>query len=45
LHGEGFVQRVPGCRLTVIEGGHMLPVTQPDTSARFIREALERARA
>jgi len=45
LHGEGFAQRVPGCRLTVIEGGHMLPVTQPDTSARFIREALERARA
>jgi pimeloyl-ACP methyl ester carboxylesterase len=45
VHGKGFAQRVPRCHLTVVDGGHMLPLTQPDTSARFIREALERARA
>ena len=42
--GEVFARRVPCCRLTVVEGGHMLPLTQPETCARFIRDALARAR-
>jgi pimeloyl-ACP methyl ester carboxylesterase len=41
-HGEGFVARVPAARLQLIEGGHMLPVTQPDQCARFVRQALAR---
>ena len=36
--GEGFVAAVPGADLTLIEGGHMIPVTQPDTVADWIRE-------
>lgn len=43
--GEAFAGRIPRCRLSVVPGGHMLPLTQPDLCARFIREALERARA
>jgi hypothetical protein len=30
---------VPGTRLELIEGGHMLPVTQPERCAAFIRRA------
>jgi hypothetical protein len=29
----------PSERLTLIEGGHMLPLTQPHRTAQFIREA------
>lgn len=39
MQGEGFVARVPGARLELVEGGHMLPVTQPDRCAAFIRQA------
>lgn len=37
--GEGFAARVPGTRLELVEGGHMLPVTQPSRCAEFIRRA------
>jgi hypothetical protein len=30
-------QEIPGLDLTVVAGGHMLPVTQPDLVADFIR--------
>ena len=36
--GEAFVAAVPRADLTLIEGGHMIPVTQPDTVADWIRE-------
>jgi pimeloyl-ACP methyl ester carboxylesterase len=28
--------QIPGARLTMMDGGHMLPITQPDAVARFI---------
>jgi pimeloyl-ACP methyl ester carboxylesterase len=40
FQGESFVAAVPHARLTLIEGGHMLPVTQPARCAAFIREVL-----
>ena len=45
VQGEGFVARVPRCRLTVVDGGHMLPLTQLDTCSKFIREVCTRAEA
>ncbi len=39
LQGEGFVARVPAARLELVDGGHMLPVTQPERCAAFIRRA------
>lgn len=43
--GETLAAELPGAKLTVIEGGHMLPVTAPDRTAQFIRDAAARARA
>lgn len=37
--GEATAQQISRCRLELIEGGHMLPVTQPDLTARFIERA------
>jgi pimeloyl-ACP methyl ester carboxylesterase len=38
VFGEGFVAQVPQAKLTLIEGaGHMLPVTQPEKTADWIR--------
>ncbi len=39
--GEDAAKLIPGCDLTVIPGGHMIPVTAPDTVADWI---LSRAR-
>ena len=39
LQGEGFVARVPCAHLETVDGGHMLPVTQPACCAAFIRRA------
>lgn len=40
LQGTQFAQQNPAAiRLSLIEGGHMLPVTQPDACESFIREA------
>ncbi len=39
IQGEGFLARVPQTRLELIDGGHMLPVTQPDRCAALIRRA------
>jgi pimeloyl-ACP methyl ester carboxylesterase len=38
-NGRGLVEQVPGARLELVDGGHMLPVTQPDVCAAFIRRA------
>jgi pimeloyl-ACP methyl ester carboxylesterase len=39
MQGEGFAARVPGTRLELVDGGHMLPVTQAARCAEFIRRA------
>jgi len=39
LQAEGFAKRVPRTRLVMIDGGHMLPVTQPRVCAQFLRDA------
>jgi pimeloyl-ACP methyl ester carboxylesterase len=38
LHGRALVASHPHIGLKVITGGHMLPITQPETCARFIHE-------
>jgi len=41
--GETLAAELPGAKLTLVEGGHMLPVTAPKRTAQFIREAAARA--
>jgi len=41
--GETMTKKVPGLRLKLVEGGHMLPVTRPEATAEFIREEARRA--
>lgn len=36
LHGKAFVEKVPHTQLTLVDGGHMLPVTQVARTAEFI---------
>lgn len=36
IHGEKTAAMITGARLQIIDGGHMLPVTQPDAVANFI---------
>lgn len=35
-NGQALVDRLPGARLELVDGGHMLQVTQPERTARFI---------
>ena len=42
MHGEEAARQIPGADLKLIDGGHMLPFTQPEETARFIRAAAER---
>jgi pimeloyl-ACP methyl ester carboxylesterase len=37
--GEALAAKLPGARLTLIDGGHMLPITAPGVIAQFVREA------
>jgi surfactin synthase thioesterase subunit len=39
-NGQALVDKVPGARLELIEGGHMLPVTQVAATADFIEAAV-----
>lgn len=41
--GEALIAKIPGARLTLMDGGHMLPVTAPEETARFIEEAAAEA--
>ena len=41
VHGERTTAEIPGARLTLVEGGHMLPFTQGRATARWIRDAIE----
>jgi pimeloyl-ACP methyl ester carboxylesterase len=38
-HGQALADKVRGARLELIEGGHMLPVTNPEATAAFIKAA------
>lgn len=38
-HGHDLVAQVPGARIELVEGGHMLPISRPTLCAQFIREA------
>ncbi len=40
--GEVFCAQYPQAELTIIDGGHMLPVTQPRATESFIRKSLQR---
>jgi pimeloyl-ACP methyl ester carboxylesterase len=40
-NGQGLVDKVPGARLELVEGGHMLPITQVGVTAGFIEAALQ----
>jgi pimeloyl-ACP methyl ester carboxylesterase len=39
VHGESLAAKLPGATLTLVEGGHMLPITAPKRTAQFIRAA------
>ena len=40
--GEALKRDIPALDLELVDGGHMLPVTQPDVCARFIRRIAAR---
>jgi pimeloyl-ACP methyl ester carboxylesterase len=40
--GAALVAALPGARLEVVDGGHMLPLTAPALTARFVRGVVER---
>jgi pimeloyl-ACP methyl ester carboxylesterase len=42
LHGERTAGEIPGAEIELVEGGHMLPFTQPELSAAFVRRAAAR---
>ncbi len=41
-NGEALLTRIPSATLELVEGGHMLPITQPAPVAAFIRKAAAR---
>ncbi|MGP1676027.1 MAG: alpha/beta fold hydrolase [Burkholderiales bacterium] len=43
--GEALAAKLPGAQLTLVDGGHMLPITAPARTVQFIREAAARALA
>lgn len=44
LHGETTAAVIPAARITIIPGGHMIPVTAPDATVRFVADASARYR-
>lgn len=42
LHGERTAGEIPGATIELVEGGHMLPFTQPERTAAFVRRAAAR---
>ncbi len=45
LHGERTASEIKGAEIELVEGGHMLPYTQPEVSAAFVRRAAARVEA
>lgn len=43
VHGEGLPRGYAAARLTLIDGGHMLPVTQPETTMQWLQAVAARA--
>jgi pimeloyl-ACP methyl ester carboxylesterase len=43
INGKGLTAQLPGSTLELVDGGHMLPVTQPELCARFIMQAAQNA--
>lgn len=43
--GQALADRLSIVELELIDGGHMLPITQPDTTIDFIRRQLQRQQA
>jgi pimeloyl-ACP methyl ester carboxylesterase len=41
-HGERTAGEIPGAEIELVEGGHMLPFTQPELAAAFVRRAAAR---
>jgi pimeloyl-ACP methyl ester carboxylesterase len=41
LHGGKTADAISGARLTLVEGGHMLPFTQPLETARWVRSVVQ----
>lgn len=41
-HGHPTAAAIPGARIEVIEGGHMIPITAPDATIRFVADASAR---
>lgn len=41
-HGERTAGAIPGTQIELVEGGHMLPFTQPELTAAFVRRAAGR---
>jgi carboxypeptidase C (cathepsin A) len=39
LHGEAMLAKNPLVSLELVAGGHMLPITAPDVTAKFIKDA------
>jgi pimeloyl-ACP methyl ester carboxylesterase len=35
-HGEQLVHKLPRSRLTLVDGGHMLPVTAPEITTEWL---------
>ena len=42
VHGESMRHEIPSLDFQLIDGGHMLPVTQPDVCAAFIQKVAAR---
>jgi pimeloyl-ACP methyl ester carboxylesterase len=40
LHGGKTADEIAGAKLTLVEGGHMLPFTQPLETARWVRSVV-----
>lgn len=38
-NGQALVEKIHGATLKLVSGGHMLPITQPELTAQFIRDA------
>jgi pimeloyl-ACP methyl ester carboxylesterase len=43
LNGEDLPNRISGAQVTLISGGHMLPVTQAELTAKFIQDVAGKA--
>lgn len=42
-HGEGLARQIPGARLTLVDGGHMLPTLQAQLTADWLADVAARA--